>query len=362
MKTIRAIDGLVAAAAIVTVAIVSTAAIGARGRTGTRATLPEPPPRLSETGLYVNGTLRIDPRNRAYSPQYPLWSDGAGKSRWVYLPAESVIDVSNVDAWTFPVGTKFWKEFEFDGRKVETRFLWKATAEAWVFATYAWNVEQTDAVFAPNGVRHAAPIAPEATHTIPSVEDCRACHDSARTEILGFNALQLSTDRDPNAPHAETLAPGMVTLQTLVDEELIHPLRSDLVANPPRIRTDDPAARAAVGYLSANCGHCHNRESLLVPLGLFLKHSTGAAGDETAMMSSVGRATLWQIPDAPDESTRAIEPGVPELSAVWHRMRSRRPSSQMPPLGTALVDDEAVSLIEAWIRAMPRAPLTRAAR
>jgi hypothetical protein len=362
MKAIRGIDGLVTAATIVTVVTIATAAIGARGTIAAREAVPEPPRRLSETGLYANGTLTIDPRNRAYSPQYPLWSDGAGKSRWVYLPAGSVIDASNVDAWDFPVGTKFWKEFEFDGRRVETRLLWKAATDAWVFAAYAWNDDQTDAIVTPNGLRNAATVAPGATHTIPSVDDCRACHDSARIEILGFNALQLSTDRDPNAPHAEALAPGMVTLQTLVDEGLIRPLPGDLVANPPRIRAKDPVARAALGYLSANCGHCHNRESLLAPLGLFMKHSTGTTGEEMAVASSVGRATLWQIPNAPEDATRAIEPGVPELSAVWHRMRSRRPSSQMPPLGTALVDEEAVRLIEAWIGSMARAQLTQAAR
>jgi hypothetical protein len=30
-------------------------------------------------------------------------------------------------------------------------------------------------------------------------------------------------------------------------------------------------------------------------------------------------------------------------------MSSRRPSSQMPPLGTAMVDTEAIDLIKRWI-------------
>ena len=57
-----------------------------------------------------------------------------------------------------------------------------------------------------------AEVAPGKRHSIPSVAECRSCHDSARTEILGFNALQLSTDRDPQALHAEPLSPDMVTL------------------------------------------------------------------------------------------------------------------------------------------------------
>src|SRR5688500_16308576 len=79
---------------------------------------------LSETGLYAQpATLTVDPQNRPFSPQYPLWSDGAQKARWVRLPAGTAIDAADIDRWDFPVGTRFWKEFAFNGRKVETRFL-----------------------------------------------------------------------------------------------------------------------------------------------------------------------------------------------------------------------------------------------
>jgi hypothetical protein len=52
---------------------------------------------------------------------------------------------------------------------------------------------------------------------------------------LGFNALQLSTDRDPDAIHGEPLAPEMLMLATLVDERLLAPAPTDLVTHPPRI-------------------------------------------------------------------------------------------------------------------------------
>src|SRR4051794_40981119 len=103
------------------------------------------PERLSQTGLYQPGTLNIDPQNRAFAPQYPLWSDGARKSRWVQLPAGARIDTATPDRWQLPVGTRLWKEFEFDGRKVETRMLWRASRDRWAYASYIWNQEQTDA-------------------------------------------------------------------------------------------------------------------------------------------------------------------------------------------------------------------------
>jgi hypothetical protein len=260
--------------------------------------------------------------------------------------------VSNVDAWEFPIGTKFWKEFAFNGQKVETRFLWKATEHEWVFASYTWNDEQNDAVLVPkDGLPDAIEVAPGASHSIPSVDDCRACHDSARTEILGFNALQLSDDRDPNAPHAEPLQPGMVTLRTLLDDGVLQPPRADLIKDPPRV-PGDPVTRSAIGYLSANCGHCHNTESSVASVGLFLKHSSTARTwqDETVANSAVGHSSSWQIPGAAEGTSYRIRPGAPDLSAVLNRMRSRRPASQMPPLGTVLADNEGIETIERWVR------------
>ena len=87
---------------------------------------------------------------------------------------------------------------------METRFLWRVSKEQWVFASYAWNEAQTEASLAPeSGIPNVAEVAPGKRHSIPSITECRSCHDSARTEILGFDALNLSDDRDPNAPHAE---------------------------------------------------------------------------------------------------------------------------------------------------------------
>lgn len=331
------------------------ALMGAPGLSHTEAPAPVAPRLLSQTGLYAGeGTRVVDARNRAFAPQYPLWSDGAGKRRWVQLPAGARIDVSNVDRWNFPVGTRFWKEFEFDGHKVETRFLWKVSEGNWVFASYAWNAEQTDAELVPEAGRpDVAAVAPGKRHSIPSVTECRSCHDSSRTEILGFNALQLSTDRDPNALHADPLSADMVTLRTLVGESLIHPKRTELMTAPPRIEAGTPLARAALGYLSTNCGSCHNQESTIASLGLFLKQSAAAAAEcSPALATTVGKKGHWVVPANPDES-RVINPGKPELSALVQRVRSRRPSSQMPPIGTVVQDRAAADLLTTWVRSNP---------
>ena len=372
--------------------------------------IPSAPPRLlSETGLYAGrGTNAIDPRNRPFSPQYPLWSDGAEKSRWVRLPEGATIDVRDVDQWEFPAGTRFWKEFRFGGRKVETRFLRKNGDGSWTFASYAWNEAQTDAILAPeDGLPNVAEIAPGKFHSIPAVIDCRACHEPAapvvsgftrigdaasRTEILGFSALQLSSDRDPGAPHAEPLVDDMVTLATLQDEGLFDPARPEFVTAPPRIPAPDARTRSVLGYLSTNCGSCHNDDSTIANLGLLLKakakavashHWDKEAGTTVGAGTVMGAGTVvgpdavvgagrlrrgfgaqgfsrllgqptskWQIPHVPEGESQYVAPGAPELSAILVRMKSRRPSTQMPPLGTVLHDKEAIALVTEWIQSL----------
>src|SRR5690348_7284597 len=47
----------------------------------------DPPPTLECTGLYTNIVAKqVSGAVRSYAPAIPLWSDGAQKSRWIYLP------------------------------------------------------------------------------------------------------------------------------------------------------------------------------------------------------------------------------------------------------------------------------------
>jgi len=313
------------------------------------------PARLSETGLY-DSSGAIDARNVFFVPQYPLWTDGAKKSRWIRLPESAKVDVSDVDAWRFPVGTKLWKQFSWNGRKVETRMIWKTAESDWLFATYAWNEDQTDAALAPeNGIANVAEIGRGKKHSIPAREDCVSCHQSSPAVVLGFNALQLSDDRDPLAPHAEPLPENAVTIRTLVQRGLLFPARPDLTANPPRIRERDPIARAALGYLSANCGGCHNDRVPLDRLGLVLLHDSKDGVPERAHATAVNASGRYVMPGISEDSSRIVVPGAPERSTLFYRMRSRRPSSQMPPLGTAIPDEEATELVRKWIEDLPSA-------
>lgn len=176
------------------------------------------PQHLSETGIREAQTI-------AFSPQYPLWSDGSAKRRWLYLPPGTAIDTSKPDAWEFPPGTKAWKEFSEDGRRIETRFIERLADGSWRYATYLWNREGSDATLAPA----------EGIGKIPSRADCLACHEGAAVPILGYSAVQLKL-----------------------------------------------SLPAALGYLHGNCGHCHNDAGPLANVDLSLAQRAAAPAESAA--------------------------------------------------------------------------------
>ena len=312
---------------------------------GAGAALPE---KLSQTGLFLPGTLDIAPDLLPFAPQYPLWADGAAKRRWLYLPPGTSIDTAEPDAWTFPVGTRLWKEFGYDG-PVETRMIERVADGSWRYATYIWNENGSDAELAPAEGVAALPVssAPDGSYTIPAQNDCRGCHEAAAQPVLGFSALQLSPDRDPLAPHAETPGAAFVNLRILDERGLLRNLPEELLETPPRIEAPSPQARAALGYLHGNCGHCHNDNGPVGELDLSLQQSAAARSASAAR-------TLETLVGYPAEvSTKNIDtrvvPGSHESSMLFARMRTRNPLMQMPPLGTRVSDATAVALIGSWI-------------
>ncbi len=134
----------VARCAVTALVVLASGALPAQAR-DTR----QPPADLRDTGLYASWTeKRIRPDNLAFSPQYPLWTDGATKRRWVHIPRGKWVDASRPDDWVFPPGTRFWKEFGF-GRPVETRYLERRRDGTWLYATYVWSEDGREARLAP---------------------------------------------------------------------------------------------------------------------------------------------------------------------------------------------------------------------
>src|SRR5260370_4229186 len=106
---------------------------------------PMPMPSLAATGLFTginaDGTLKLASGVEPFEPKYALWSDGADKKSWVYLPPGSKIATRHQDHWSFPVGTKFWKEFSISGKRVETRLIERfgPGPNDFLYAAYWWK-------------------------------------------------------------------------------------------------------------------------------------------------------------------------------------------------------------------------------
>jgi hypothetical protein len=318
---------------------------GSRAQASTDAA----PQRLHDTGLFAEGSRNdVAAGVLAFSPQYPLWSDGARKRRWIALPPGTYIDAARADGWEFPRGTRLWKEFSAAGRPVETRFIERLQDGSWRYATYVWNDAGTDATLAPKDgvvVKTA-----QRSYSVPGEFDCRACHEGGAVPVLGFSALQLSADRDPLAPHAESS--DTIDLRALESRGWIRNLPRSLIDKPPRIAASSPVERAALGYLHGNCGHCHGKPDetgASVPVGVLLAQSVVEPSSATAALRSlVGTPSRFRLAGAP-QPARIVAPGASHASLLPLRMRSRDPRVQMPPLGTAAPDLEAIALIERWI-------------
>jgi len=351
------------------------------------------PLHLAETGLGDAAAVNIFSANRSYSPLYPLWSDGAAKRRWIYLPPGQDIDARQADDWIFPVGTKLWKEFSF-GKKVETRYLEKVARGEWRFAAYAWNAGENDAILVPErGAPNCYPIAEGVRHDIPGVADCKTCHEGqGRDIVLGFNALQLSPERDPEAPNAEAWASGMITFTSLVEQKRLDHLNKNLARRAPAIATAlaTARARASLGYLSANSVRMalstfigskskfqipglatgqsyrvlpgHSSQSAIVyrmesrnpyrqmpPLGTKIADRKANGAVRMALSTFIGSKSKFQIPGLATGQSYRVLPGHSSQSAIVYRMESRNPYRQMPPLGTKIADRKAVELIRSWI-------------
>lgn len=297
---------------------------------------------LSSRGLYrdlANG----DPAEAAieYTPDYALWSDGVAKRRWLLLPPGSQIDTSDMDHWTFPVGTVAVKEFSLDGQRLETRFIERVgesgeQKDDYFLGTFVWREDQSEAVLTADG----APNVNGTSHDVPAQKLCIHCHRGEPGAVLGISAIQAST----SGLLARLEELGMLTNA---------PGRAFVVGG------DDTQAKA-LGVLHANCGHCHS-ETGLAP-NMTLRIMAGEADlpfEETALYrATIGQPVSSDWLSPPPEYSIRIEPGHPESSALLYRMTQRGREDelvpeQMPPIATNKVDMDGVAAVSQWIAALP---------
>jgi hypothetical protein len=284
--------------------------------TATFATPPyEGPAVLSQAGLYADVELTmLIAGAHAIHPRFPLWSDGADKTRWLFLPAGSEIDTSDPDRFVFPVGTRAVKEFRLGGRRVETRLSTK-TSDGWDFISFVWREDGSDADAAPDGRADVVD-----GYDVPSRADCYFCHGSPSDGLLSVDAVQL----------------GQLGVEQL-------PVSAIVGWDPP----GDPEVATALGYLHGNCASCHREGSLAGDRStLWLDVPTGL--DDPARAPAVLTGVDQLAQHRVDGTTVNIVAGDREASQLWVRM-GLRDLEAMPPRGTEIVDQAGVGQIGAWI-------------
>lgn len=295
------------------------------------------PTDLRCTGLYSDWATRtVSSDLVGYDPGLRLWSDGAVKTRWVYLPPGQKIDTSTMDEWTFPVGTKFFKQFVVNGAPVETRLLHKTAAFTWYMTTYRWSADLSMATELTTGATNIN----DAGYEIPSQDKCVDCHQGRVDSVLGFDAVSLSSPQAAGLP-----------MSTLISQ--------DLITDPPAAAITIPgnaAEVAALGYLHANCGTtCHNaNRGLARQTGFFMRLNVGP--EMATVKTTDAYTTGWnQATTGYHVVPKRIAACSTATSCIYYRTTHRDgvggapTGTQMPPIDTHQVDTAGTAEIAAWI-------------
>lgn len=314
---------------------------------GTLDANPFMPQTLAETGLCLDaGCTQIAPGVREYTPHFELYSDTATKKRWIYLPPGTQIDTSDMDFWQFPVGTKLWKEFTRGGTRVETRLVWRigaGTASSdWFYAAYVWNATQDATHWAEFGEVDANGT----PHDVPGKALCRQCHENVKpSRVLGFSAIQLDLD----GPGTNLDLADLITLNLLSNP----PTRpSTAVPFFPFDGTSDPTVKPALGYLHANCSHCHNPTSSVQNNTLLnLRLTVGTVGT-TATTAAYTTAVNVMTQNAINGHNTIVYKGDPSMSVMIDRFEATN-GNRMPAAGTEFMDTTGDTILKAWIAAIP---------
>jgi len=303
---------------------------------------PNNPATLLDTGLCTDAACtQIAPGIKAYKPRFELWADGATKRRWIYLPPGTQINTSDMDYWQFPVGTKLWKEFAVGGTRIETRLVMRIgagdTMADWFYVAYVWNATQDATTPEPFGVVDALGT----PHDVPSRLMCRGCHENLKpSRVLGFSALQLDFDNpDPDELDLpELVAQGLLTNPPSGARSGSFPLPGDTTYQQP-----------ALGYMHANCGHCHNPTSnvFLNNTPMKLRLTVGNLGQLTS--TEPYTTAVNQNGKAIGGLMKIVDPNKPDMSIMIYRLESTNVSEKMPALGTEMLDPTGDTTLRDWI-------------
>ncbi len=290
---------------------------------------------LSDTGC-MNPDNTAEPGEGLipYDVREPFWSDGAEKTRYLALPNDATIEVEEDGDFDLPVGSVLVKQFYLRDELIETRLMLNQPDTGWVGHSYRWTGNDARLVVEAEDVE----VHDQLWH-YPSSAECSQCHTSAAGDSLGLEIRQLNTGFD----YSGVVANQLDTLEAIgaFSEPLVSRQRaSSLVDSRDESQPLDQRARA---YLHSNCANCH-RPGGTSQASMDLRFDTLPEAmnlcDAPPMQSDLGIG-----------NARLLAPGEPERSVLWQRL-AVNDDNRMPPLGSHVLDDHGIALIENWITQM----------
>ncbi len=311
---------------------------------------------------FFSGDIKLLNPNKGVVPYQlinPLFTDYAQKLRFIYVPAGKTVPYNETEVLDFPIGSCIIKNFFYynderdttKGRKIiETRILIHRK-EGWEAYPYIWNAEQTDAFLkVAGGETQVEWINKEGekfktAYSIPNKNQCKSCHwNHEKFTPIGPKVSNLNGDMQYADGKKRNQLDRWATLGIL--KGLKCP------ATSPRMSAwNDTSAdlqSRALGYLDANCAHCHSAGGQASTSGLLLsiieKDPTKLGVFKSPVAAGIGSGgRLYDI-----------VPGLPDSSILYYRMQSLNPGVMMPELGRHVVHKEGVALIYQWIAQMDK--------
>lgn len=309
---------------------------------------------LSDYQLFEGDIKNLEPSFGVlpYTLNSTLFSDYAKKKRFIWMPNNSKASFVNENVpLDFPVGTIIVKNFYYDNvlpenttQIIETRLIIRKQ-DAWVFANYAWNDEQTDADFDMSGSLVNLQWQQEGDiksvqYRIPAGAECHTCHKVMEiAQPIGPKPRNLNLTYNYNDGSANQLE-KLVSIGYLENT-----LPATIASLPNYNDTSETLGNRVRAYLDINCAHCHSEETHCAYRPLRFDYSE--TNDFTNMGVCVDADT-----DLGFDLGHIIEPGDARNSVLHYRLNSTEPSDRMPLLARTIVHAEGVELIEEWINSL----------
>jgi uncharacterized repeat protein (TIGR03806 family) len=286
---------------------------------------------LSEYNLFKGKISDLVPNDsvQVLELSYTLFTDYTEKQRLLKLPPGIKMIAKGDGLPDFPNGTILAKTFYYSAvqtkgqqKIIETRILQKYKGN-WNIATYQWNDAQTEANLLTKGGTVSASIElPDGSqkdikYKIPTVYDCYDCHRSNNSIIpIGPKLRNLNID---------LLIEGkpVSQLQLLKEKGLLTIKQHEQTAKLPSYKdANQPLEKRARAYFEINCAHCHNPQGFAGAYSLDLRYENEF--ENTGIFFN-----KWNIE---------------------HRMTIR----DMPRLGTTIVDNEGLKLIQQYLAGLKK--------